>query len=79
LLSDRVSSTFEPFPAHFLINQELRSNRGYIENVKKTRVKGEQTENIREMNKDIETLRLILIGLPLLQSIVKQETEESLL
>jgi hypothetical protein len=79
LLSERVSETFEPFPTHFLFSHEIRSKRGYIDNVKKAREKGKLAENTREKNKDIKTLRAILTGLPSLQSIVGQKTEDSLL
>ena len=60
----RVLKTFEPFPSFFLKNKELRTKRGYLDNIKKARETGGEAQDVNESNKDILKIRKLFKGIP---------------
>ncbi|CAI2384941.1 unnamed protein product [Moneuplotes crassus] len=56
LMSDRAGQCFEPFPSFLLKDRELRSKRGYLDNVQKARK--------AESNKDLKLIRNLIKCMP---------------
>ena len=56
-MGGRAAKTFEPFPSYFLKDKELRTKRGYLDNIKEAREKGRDAKDVKEGNKNIKALR----------------------
>lgn len=63
-MSARAAKTFEPFPSFFLKDREMRSKRGYLDNIKEARLKGGEAKDVKEANKDIKTIRNLFKFIP---------------
>lgn len=63
----------EPFPTFFLKNKEIRTKRGYLDNIKQVQLAGKnvsEAKKIDEKNKDIEKMMKIFTNYPLLKELV---------
>ena len=64
VMGSRVAKTFEPFPSFFLKDKELRSKRGYLDNIKEARETGCEAKEVKETNKDIKMIRTLFKFIP---------------
>ena len=64
VMGGRAAKTFEPFPTFFLKDKELRSKRGYLDNIKEARIKGGEAKDVKESNKDIKKIRDLFKYIP---------------
>lgn len=60
----RAGKTFEPFPSFFLKDKEMRTKRGYLDNIQKARETGGTASEVRETNKDIKQIRTLFKFIP---------------
>jgi len=63
-MGSRAGKTFEPFPSFFLKDKEMRSKRGYLDNIQKARKDGGDAQDVKESNKDIKSIRKLLQKIP---------------
>ena len=76
----RAGKTFEPFPSFFLLNQELRGKRGYLDNIKKARERGGEAREVLEKNKDIKQIRTLFNYIPSIKrNLAKCNNDEALI
>jgi hypothetical protein len=68
LYSTRATTVFEPFPTFFLKNNELRTKRGFLDNIKQAQLTGKnvsEAKKVDEKNKEIEKMITIFNSFPL--------------
>lgn len=63
-MGSRAAKTFEPFPSFFLKDKELRSKRGYLDNIQQARIKGGEAKDVKESNKNIKKIRELFKFIP---------------
>ena len=78
-----MQNVFEPFPTFFLKYQEMRSKRGFLDNVAEAKRKGNQPDRqikqTDDKNKNVELMRAIFIKLQApITYVSKSSDEESL-
>jgi hypothetical protein len=79
LFSARASTCFEPFPTFFLKKSEMRSKRGYLDNIKQAQITGKnvsEAKKVDEQNKDIEKMMKIFGVFPSLKEILDKSTDD---
>lgn len=64
VMGGRAAKTFEPFPSFFLKDKEMRSKRGYLDNIREAREKGTEAKDVKEANKDIKKIRTLFKFIP---------------
>ncbi|CAI2379218.1 unnamed protein product [Moneuplotes crassus] len=79
LMSERVHKIFEPFPSFFLKDKELRTKRGYLDNVIKARIEGGQAHDVNEINKDIDKIRRLFKRVPSIQKCISKCSDDEVL
>jgi len=70
--------SFEPFPSFLLLNKEIRSKRGYLDNIaeaKKSGVTGD-VKKTNDMNKDLKTIRALYKYLEPIQKISSEVSND---
>jgi hypothetical protein len=78
-MSGRAAKTFEPFPSFFLKNFEIRTKRGYLDNVKAAREKGGEAKDIKETNKDIKKIRAMFKSIPSVEKCLAKCSDDQIL
>jgi hypothetical protein len=79
LMGGRAAKTFEPFPSYFLKNKELRSKRGYLDNIKEAREKGGQAKDVQESNKDLKKIRALFKFIPSIEKCLAKCSDDEIL
>ena len=78
-MGGRAGKTFEPFPSFFLKNKEMRSKRGYLDNVQKARKEGETPQEVKESNKDIKKIRTLFKYIPSIEKCISKCSDDNIL
>jgi len=79
MFSSRNTIVSEPFPTFFLKKQEMRSKRGFLDNIKEMQVTGKnisEAKKIDEKNKDVDRLMKIFNYFPSPSEMLKKSTDE---
>lgn len=79
LFSTRATTVVEPFPTFFLKHFELRGKRGYLDEIQKVKLKGEDIKNakcIDEKNKDLAEMQNIFAKIPSPNEMLKNSHDE---
>lgn len=79
VMSARAAKTFEPFPSFFLKDREMRSKRGYLDNIKEARLKGGEAKDVKESNKDIKTIRNLFKFIPSVEKCLAKCSDDQVL
>ncbi len=79
LFSARATTCLEPFPTFFLKKSEIRTKRGYLDNIKQAQVTGKnvsEAKKVDEQNKDIEKMTKIMTMFPHLKELLDKSTDD---
>ena len=78
-MGGRAGKTFEPFPSFFLKDKELRSKRGYLDNIQKARETGETAKEVKDNNKDIKKIRSLFKIIPSIEKCLSKCSDDTIL
>ena len=79
VMGGRAAKTFEPFPSFFLKDKELRTKRGYLDNIKEARIKGGEAKDVKESNKDIKKIRELFKFIPAIDKWLSKCSDDAVL
>lgn len=78
-MGGRAAKTFEPFPSFFLKDQEFRTKRGYLDNIRHAREKGGEAKDVKESNKDIKKIRGLFKYVPSVEKCLAKCSDDMVL
>lgn len=79
VMGGRAAKTFEPFPSFFLKDKEMRTKRGYLDNIKEAREKGGEAKDVKESNKDLKTIRNLFKFIPAVDKCLAKCSDDQIL
>lgn len=78
-MGGRAAKTFEPFPTFFLKDNEMRTKRGYLDNIKTARETGGEAKDVKENNKDIKKIRNLFKYIPSVEKCLSKCSDDQIL